>query len=381
MEAVRSSKKITTEDCNQKNGRWGQAVPIYCLKVMPKTFNEHVNWCCEYCIVKSSQSQKMEAEISGQIESIDLKKRQEKGKNDTSIKAGTNEVNCKDNITDPECESIDVGKWLFPHHIAKKNRSNRKKIAACLTAKRKDDKLLCVLMTDSELDKSGNHECEDEIGINVSQSADFENNLQDNCNRPAQPVIDPIWRGSFSILGKDDEKFGGFVAHLSNKACTNVFKEAITLPSLLHVKMHPNSVLWPKSFGECDASDDNVALYFFPTPGDPIIEKAFDRLVSKMMDKELAMRTTSKNAELLIFTSLVLHSRFQRYQKKYYLWGVFRSKQNNTTSEHHPLDVKRMPTRMKTLDVVSPRSPLSNNGTYLYFDILLHITWRIFILS
>ncbi|KVI03076.1 Zinc finger, FYVE/PHD-type [Cynara cardunculus var. scolymus] len=237
-----------------------------------------------------------------------------------------------------------------------------------------------------ESDKTTNHECQAEkanklqtkqdIVFNLSQSADFENNVP--CG---QPIIDPVWRGSFSILDRDYDLFEGFVAHLSTKACDKVYKEANMLPSLLQLEMHPKTVLWPKSFQECEPSDVNIALYFFP--GDQINEKDFDHLVIDMMDKGLAMRAMATNAELLIFTSRVLPQLFSRFQGKYYLWGVFKAKKNGSSSvashnlsvvnnsDKHDLtkgspnevfDVKAVLTKVKTLDSHSPRSPFSNNG-------------------
>ncbi|GJZ62844.1 hypothetical protein Tco_0619265, partial [Tanacetum coccineum] len=142
--------------------------------------------------------------------------------------------------------------------------------------------------------------------------------------------------GSFTVIGAKYDSPGRIFAHLSNKACDKVVQEADMMPSLLHLEMHPKIFLWPKSFQRREPSDDSIALYFFP--GDPINEKIFDHLVQDMMDKELAMRAPTKNAELLIFTSMVLPHCFQRFQGKYYLWGVFRNKRDDPTSvvSHNP---------------------------------------------
>ncbi|KAJ9564863.1 hypothetical protein OSB04_000829 [Centaurea solstitialis] len=171
-----------------------------------------------------------------------------------------------------------------------------------------------------ESNKTTNHECQTEeanvlqtkldVVPNVSLSGDFENSVP--CG---QPIIDPIWRGSFTILDTDYDQFEGFVAHLSTKACEKVYKEANMLPSLLQLEMHPKTVLWPKSFQECEPSDVNIALYFFP--GDPINEKNFDHLVIDMMNEGLAMKAMATNAELLIFTSIVLPQFLWRLDARY----------------------------------------------------------------
>ncbi|CAK9134732.1 unnamed protein product [Ilex paraguariensis] len=164
---------------------------------------------------------------------------------------------------------------------------------------------------------------------------DLSNSLANYCHGLAQPVIDPIWRGSFCILNKDKEIFDGFVAHLSNKACQKVFDEAGLFPSFLCFEMLPKSELWPKSFQKFEPCDDNIALYFFPL--DTRHERVFDYLVDEMRLQELAMRAIVKNAELLVFTSMELPLLYWRFQGKYYLWGVFRSKQaaSSHPANHH----------------------------------------------
>ncbi|KAI3700222.1 hypothetical protein L2E82_44843 [Cichorium intybus] len=83
--------------------------------------------------------------------------------------------------------------------------------------------------------------------------------------KKAKKDIDPIWRGSFNVLGGDyDDLYQGLVGHLSEKACVKVYEEANLMPSLLHLEMHSKALLWPKSFQDCEPSDDHIALYFFP---------------------------------------------------------------------------------------------------------------------
>ncbi|KAG9153124.1 hypothetical protein Leryth_012383 [Lithospermum erythrorhizon] len=145
-------------------------------------------------------------------------------------------------------------------------------------------------------------------------------------NLQVQPVVDPIWRGRFDIVNRKDEKFEGFVAHLSNTACQQVIEEARLLPTLLQLEMVPKSTVWPKSFQTGQPSDDNIALYIFPA--DTRYEKIFTRLVDDMSRHELAMKAITKNAELLIFSSKELKLQYWRFQNKYYIWGVFKGKRS-----------------------------------------------------
>ncbi|KAK4433756.1 hypothetical protein Salat_0538300 [Sesamum alatum] len=142
----------------------------------------------------------------------------------------------------------------------------------------------------------------------------------------AEPVITPVWRGSFSIVDDKNDVLDGFVAHLSSRACQKVYKEACQFQPMLHLKMLPRSYVWPKSFQTSKPSAENIALYFFPS--EIRYERAFDHLVDEMMHKELAMRAVLQNAELLVFTSTELPLPYWRFQEKYYLWGVFRGKQD-----------------------------------------------------
>lgn len=129
----------------------------------------------------------------------------------------------------------------------------------------------------------------------------------------------------------------GLVAHLSVKACENVYREACLLQPLLHLEMLPKSNVWPNSFRTSGPTDDNIAMYFFPantrcgfeshlyiyiytlfssnfdllllflyTSSCYRCERGFDDLVNLMIRDELAMRVFLSNAELLVFTSIEL---------------------------------------------------------------------------
>ncbi|XP_055823837.1 uncharacterized protein LOC129892293 [Solanum dulcamara] len=144
----------------------------------------------------------------------------------------------------------------------------------------------------------------------------------------ALPIVDFIWRGSFNIRNTEYETFDGLLAHLSVKACQKVYEEASLFPALLQLEMLPKSDVWPKSFTISEPTDDNIALYFFPS--DTRCEKEFDQLVEQMIGEELALRAIVTNAELLVFTSTELPLLYWRFQGKYYLWGVFKAKRDSS---------------------------------------------------
>ncbi|XP_011074762.1 uncharacterized protein LOC105159407 isoform X1 [Sesamum indicum] len=194
----------------------------------------------------------------------------------------------------------------------------------------------------------------------------------------AEPVITPIWRGSFSIWNEKDDVLDGFVAHLSSRACQKVYEEACQFQPVLHLEKLPRPYVWPKSFETSEPSAENIALYFFPS--EIRYERAFDHLVDEMMHNELAMRAVLQNAELLVFTSTQLPLQYWRFQDKYYLWGVFRGKQHlrlrpqscGRESRYKPRmhadfwnDTEgKVAEKMKSFGSQSPLSPLSNCGSY-----------------
>lgn len=139
----------------------------------------------------------------------------------------------------------------------------------------------------------------------------------------AKPLMDPIWRGNFNILNQDDT-VEGLAAHLSSKACRMVYNEARMFPTSLQLQILPRAVVWPKSFEKSAPTEDNIAMYIFPM--DTRYTSSFDLLVNKMTQQKLAMKGSTENAELLVFTSTELPLSYSKFRDKCYLWGVFRGK-------------------------------------------------------
>ncbi|XP_010247257.1 PREDICTED: uncharacterized protein LOC104590334 isoform X2 [Nelumbo nucifera] len=139
----------------------------------------------------------------------------------------------------------------------------------------------------------------------------------------AQPIIDPIWTGSFNIC---NENHGAVpcVAHVSSLACSKVTSEAKALPPLLDVKILPKLDVWPPTFCRSPPTDNKIGLYFFPiTERD---KTKFDRLLYDLIDRELALRAVIGVVELLIFPSLELPPSCRKFLGNYFLWGVFRQR-------------------------------------------------------
>ncbi|XP_073157198.1 uncharacterized protein [Henckelia pumila] len=152
-----------------------------------------------------------------------------------------------------------------------------------------------------------------------------------DCGTRAEPVVKPIWMGSFHIWNKKLSMLDGVVAHISTRACQEAYEESSQFQPVLHLEMLPKSAVWPKSFEISEPSCDSIALFFFSSERS---ERDFDLFVDAMMHKELAMRAFIQNAELLVFTSKDLPSLYWRFQEKYYLWGVFRGKHRPAPNSH-----------------------------------------------
>ncbi|KAI3491962.1 hypothetical protein L1887_43599 [Cichorium endivia] len=396
----------------------------YCLNVIPKSFDEIVEWVCEDCQqplsypstshkLIPSRSHKQNATSSPQVKKKKRKKKPKK-KPKVSLWSERRKILIKE---------FRLKKCVLGLEAPSKGDNKRKRDESFLGVEMKENKTLkradsiehsCCDSSSTDVnsknkdgiqepetspdifhsfqkhsanqmppkENKGQDETSNQMhnlqnvqeikagitGRDATQSTVIENNAEYIDYEPAKPVLDPVWRGSFDITQTDYNLFEGFVGHLSNKACYKVCEEANVLPSLLSLEMHPKTTLWPKSFLESHPSDENIALYFFP--GDIKNERDYEDLVGDMIDEDLAMRAPAKNADLLIFTSRVLPRPFWRFQGKNYLWGVFRGKKNYPTvfnnsekSEKFPNEVtsnKETITKLKTFDSQSPQSPLCN---------------------
>lgn len=292
----------------------------YCLDKLPKTFDEYVTWFCEDCeatvapIVKSKvklKEKKLIKRLKKKWKAM-MKRNANDDKNQSSRPLQLPDAHCSgENDTAPG----------GPGELVREGGTNHDEVAAS------------------------------------SDTSDF---LMHNCY-VAQPIVDPVWRGTLEVW---NQSFGGvcvLVAHMSSLACSKVYEEAKTLPELLSVEILRRSDIWPKGFEKLGPTDQSIALYFF-AEGERS-QKAFDLLINSMMCQDLAMKTVLKNAELLVFTSSVLPMRYWRFQTKYYLWGVFRAKRaaqpgKNVASEERTF-TESSPCIQSP---ISPTSPLSNTS-------------------
>ncbi|CAK7347035.1 unnamed protein product [Dovyalis caffra] len=145
--------------------------------------------------------------------------------------------------------------------------------------------------------------------------------LDQDFNTNAEPILDPIWRGGFTINNGNFEVMNGLVAYTSNQASPKVRETASLLPGLVSIEMLPRLEVFPKRFATTVVTAGDIGLYIFPEKERD--ERAFDELLDSIIEQDLALKAVLENAELLLFTSLQLPLHNWRYRGKYYLWGLF----------------------------------------------------------
>ncbi|XP_050365216.1 uncharacterized protein LOC126783739 [Argentina anserina] len=273
-----------------------------------------------------------------------------------------------------ECKPVSVPTKSHHNQKSKKGKkvikkSNKEKVQICENCPPEHEtegSELCDNVL--EMGNQSGHVLEDQVNSSHELAASVKtpqmaagdpSKVNEDCYIPAQPIIDPAWRGSLSIMNKDFSIISGLVAHISSLACAKVFEEAKLLPMLLFPDLVCRVDVWPKKFESTGPNDQSIALYFFPDSKSN--EKDFDNLVVSMIQEDLAMRAVLDSAELLVFTSSVLPEPFQRFRTKLYLWGAFRGKQSSPlTNNNAPRDVKDL-AKPITCSTKGPVSPLSNN--------------------
>ncbi|KAM6542495.1 hypothetical protein CsatB_006942 [Cannabis sativa] len=152
------------------------------------------------------------------------------------------------------------------------------------------------------------------------------NMLEYNCYVEPQPLLEPMWRGSFVIHNIESKCIGRVLvaAHWSNLASSKACEMRNLLPELVSVELSTRSHCWPIKFQHWGPSIHSVGLFCLPQDRD---DKTYDILVNDMINGDFAMRALLENVELLVFTSYVLPFHYKMFHSRYYLWGIFRDRQ------------------------------------------------------
>ncbi|RLN28201.1 hypothetical protein C2845_PM05G04950 [Panicum miliaceum] len=108
---------------------------------------------------------------------------------------------------------------------------------------------------------------------------------------------------------------------------------------MVEVEIVSRLVVWPRIWKASEPSSDNIGLYFLP----PNMRhgEELDQLVNEVMKNDLVLRAIINEAEMLIFPSVLLPKRYQMFQAKYYLWAVFKRREDKGGVLAEPLDGTR----------------------------------------
>ncbi|KAF4376172.1 hypothetical protein G4B88_004976 [Cannabis sativa] len=195
------------------------------------------------------------------------------------------------------------------------------------------------------------------------------NMLEYNCYVEPQPLLEPMWRGSFVIHNIESKCIGRVLvaAHWSNLASSKACEMRNLLPELVSVELSTRSHCWPIKFQHWGPSIHSVGLFCLPQDRD---DKTYDILVNDMINGDFAMRALLENVELLVFTSYVLPFHYKMFHSRYYLWGIFRDRQASGVRTGATRGMKGYP-EFSTNPVMS----FSHSGSYVsYFLLAFHFT-------
>ncbi|WMV50357.1 hypothetical protein MTR67_043742 [Solanum verrucosum] len=169
----------------------------------------------------------------------------------------------------------------------------------------------------------------------------------------------PIWRGCYNIWN-NKYNLDGVVAHLSDKASQSVSEKAKLLQLHLHFEMVSKDDLWPKYFKTLEATVDDIELFFFPSEARH--QDKFDSMVQDIIGGEHALRALTPYGELLVFTSTELPLRHWRYQRKCYLWGIFRATRGSNSRLLVPNRNRTPDNVLAARDLVNDRTPTEDDA-------------------
>ncbi|XP_073129827.1 protein PARALOG OF AIPP2-like isoform X2 [Henckelia pumila] len=144
------------------------------------------------------------------------------------------------------------------------------------------------------------------------------------------PEHEYIWQGSFEIYqgGKVFSIWDGIQAHMSTSASFKVIEFVDKFKSRIVLNEVPRISTWPVQFQENGVGEDNIALFFFAKDLESYA-KSYKVWLENMMKNDLALKGSLDGVELLIFPSNQLPESSQRWNMLFFLWGVFRAKEES----------------------------------------------------
>ncbi|KAF2284378.1 hypothetical protein GH714_021286 [Hevea brasiliensis] len=281
----------------------GSSEHSYCMDILRRKGDENFIWTCEECSSRNTKSSPNPSIKSARIsQAVEIRLNRIKMRRQTSFStvkaqacADTDSLtNAKKPTGDCQKEKIERLPSSFPNIGNEEFKKPKRRLV--LEDCSSDEESESVKLT--EVDPCQPDHAVSAYPLNISSEIPYS---EANRYVHAQPIIDPIWGGSFRIQNKKNSTFFGLVAHLSSKACTKAEEVAKALPMRLNVAIVSRSEAWPQRFQIEPPTDESIALYFFPQHERD--EKVFDDLMDDLIIHDQALKAVINNVELLVFSS------------------------------------------------------------------------------
>ncbi|KAL2516108.1 uncharacterized protein Fot_30079 [Forsythia ovata] len=154
----------------------------------------------------------------------------------------------------------------------------------------------------------------------------------------SNPARNAVWMGSFSILKgfKHRTLIDRIQAHPPGIVRRKAYEFSKLMPEVLHFELFQCRELWMNLLQEHHPDGKNIGLYFLPRDSER--SEDYFSLLESMIKKDLALRKQIGDVELLLFASTRLSPDCQRWNRKYFIWGLFhREKRHDIACQERPL--------------------------------------------
>ncbi|XP_020551327.1 uncharacterized protein LOC105168837 isoform X1 [Sesamum indicum] len=204
-------------------------------------------------------------------------------------------------------------------HISFSQQDLYKRASLKLKTQRLGNTEICQLQKQQSKKLTGGNGC-----TPVQLRSDFERHSW-------TPALSTSWKGSFCI--HDDLKHAELnlqiEGHSPSQVRRKVYRFSKQMPEVLHFELVSCKIFWKIFFQEYLPDGRDIGLYFFSS--DRERSDDYISLLETISVENLALRKQFDDVELLVFTSKLLPVDCQRWEGKYFLWGVFhRLKQDST---------------------------------------------------
>ncbi|KAJ1399896.1 hypothetical protein SESBI_30018 [Sesbania bispinosa] len=141
------------------------------------------------------------------------------------------------------------------------------------------------------------------------------------------PMSNYAWQGKFQIHNIEGiaKTCDGIQAHISTHASLKVLEVVDKFPMIIKLEELPRLRIWPSQFMVNQATEENIALYFFAKDADSY-GTYYVGLMNYMTKNDLALKGNLDDFELLIFPSNILPKESQCWNQMLFFWGVFKGR-------------------------------------------------------